>query len=66
MGNNSSAEDNLKFIPQGAFPKLKSLYEGDRTALFDGLELATSTAWRDAVWSMIWQRWCRLETLPTA
>jgi len=61
-----SAEDNLNLIPHDEFPKLKSLYESDRSALFDGLEAATSPEWQDAVWSMIWQRWCHLETLRTS
>lgn len=61
-----SAADNLSIIPPHEFPQLGQLYEQDRGALFDGLEDATSPAWRDAVWSMIWQRWCHLETLRAA
>lgn len=59
----ASAERNLVLIPQDAFSKLGVLYEGDRRALFDGLEDATTKAWRDVVWRMIWQRWCKLATL---
>lgn len=61
-----SAEENLSLIPPDSFPRLGQLYEGDRSALFDGLEQATSRLWRNAVWSMIWQRWCHLETLRTS
>lgn len=61
-----SAADNLSLIPPDEFPRLGRLYESDRNALFDGLEDATSPVWRDAIWSMIWQRWCFLETLLTS
>ena len=61
-----SAEDNLGLIPPDEFPNLGRLYEEDCRALFDGLEDATTAEWRDAVWSLIWQRWCRLEALRTA
>ena len=58
-----SAEENLGLIPKDAFPSLRPLYETDRGALFDGLEAASLPEWRDAVWSLIWQRWCRLEAI---
>ena len=62
----SSAEQNLALIPKNEFPQLGTLYPKDRQALFDGLEDATTPLWRDAVWSMIWQRWCKLEDFRTA
>lgn len=62
VGTHSAAK-NIELIPAKEFPRLGRLYEEDRRALFDGLEQATSPEWRDAVWSMIWQRWCNLETL---
>lgn len=58
-----SARDNLRLIPKGAFPRLDPLLEGDRNALFDGLGVCTTPAWRDKAWRMIWQRWCALEAL---
>lgn len=61
-----STKENLELIPADEFPRLGKLYEEDRHALFDGLEDATSPEWRDAVWSLIWQRWCHLETLRTS
>ena len=62
----SSTRRNLELIPPAEFPKVGQLYEEDRRALFDGLEQATAPAWRDAVWSMIWQRWCDIAALQTA
>lgn len=58
-----SARDNLELIPKDEFPHLGRLYEEDRQVMFDGLENATSPEWQDAVWSLIWQRWCHLEML---
>ena len=62
----SSAERNLTLIPKEEFPQLKPLFPEDGQALFDGLEEATTPQWREAAWSLIWQRWCRLESLRTA
>ena len=62
----SSAARNVKLIPKDAFPQLRELYPEDRRALFDGLEDATTQTWRDAVWSMIWGRWCNLENLRSS
>lgn len=59
----SSARRNLSIIPNGELPAVGTLLEQDRRALFDGLEQATTMAWRDAVWSMIWQRWCTVAGL---
>ena len=59
----SSAERNLQIIPPGAFPRFNDLYEGDRRALFDSLEQITSSAWRDAVWALIWGRWQKIAHL---
>lgn len=57
-----SAADNLSLIPRDEFPRLSPLYEEDRRALFDGLEEVASPEWREAIWSLIWQRWCSLVT----
>lgn len=62
----SSAARNIELIPKRAFPQLRELYPEDRRALFDGLEQATTQVWRDAVWRMIWERWCSLENLRTS
>lgn len=59
----SSAMCNISLIPSGEFPRMGMLLEEDRRALFDGLDEATTSLWRDTVWSMIWQRWCNLATL---
>lgn len=58
-----SARANLDLIPDGSFPELRPLMEGDRRALFDGLEDCTSPAWRDKAWQMIWGRWRVLDAL---
>lgn len=62
----SSAKSNLSLIPRDEFPRLGILYEHDRQALFNGMEEATTPQWRDAVWSMIWGRWCSLEDIRLA
>lgn len=59
----SSATRNLELIPSGEFPALRALYPEDKNAIFDGLENATTPLWREAVWHMIWERWCSLEDL---
>lgn len=63
---NSSTRNNLSLILHEEFHNLAALYEEDKAALFDGLEEATSPVWREAVWSMVWGRWCSLESLRTA
>ena len=62
----TSARENLALIPANEFPQLGCLYPEDRQALFNGLEATTTSQWRDAVWSMIWQRWCTLEAIRVA
>lgn len=59
----ASARSNLDLLPRDELPRLGTLYERDRRALFDGLEEATTPQWRDAVWSMVWGRWQVLEDL---
>lgn len=61
-----SARTNLGLIPRDEFPCLRPLYESDAHALFEGLDEATTPQWREAVWSMIWRRWCALEALCSA
>ncbi|MBQ9004374.1 MAG: hypothetical protein IJ087_21245 [Eggerthellaceae bacterium] len=56
-----SARDNLGLIPPERLPRFNALREGDRAALFEGLGEATTPAWRDKAWEMIWGRWCAYE-----
>lgn len=57
-----SAWENLRLIPRDELPEFKQLREGDRAALFEGLEEATTPLWRQKVWDMIWGRWCAYES----
>ena len=61
-----SAERNLGLIPSGELTLRGELLPGDRSALFDGLEEATSPLWRDAAWAMVWERWCHASALLAA
>ena len=58
-----SAWENLELIPPDELPQFVRLRESDRSALFDGLEEATSPLWRQKAWEMIWGRWCAYEGL---
>lgn len=58
-----SARRNLELIPHGKLPRFNALREGDREALFEGLDKATTSLWRQKAWDMIWQRWCSYEAL---
>ena len=58
-----SARANLDLIPPGEMPHFDALREGDRAALFEGLEAATTPLWREKAWDMIWRRWCAYEAL---
>ena len=58
-----STWDNLRLIPEAEFPRFEGLRESDKSALFEGLEEATTPLWREKAWQLIWQRWCRYEAL---
>ena len=64
VGSRSSFQ-NLRLIPDGKFPELKPLKEGDRLFLLEGLEEALSPVWLERIWEMIWRRWQKLETFRT-
>ena len=57
----TSALENLKLIPPDALPEFNRLQESDRSVLMDGLEDVISAKLRDAIWEMIWKRWCFFE-----
>ena len=56
-----SAWSNLSLIPPDELPQFKELREGDRSALFEGLDEITTPLWRQKAWDMIWKRWCAYE-----
>lgn len=56
-----SAWENLRLIPPAELPRFSKLRIGDRAALFEGLDDATTLAWQQKAWEMIWGRWCAYE-----
>jgi len=56
-----SAWENLRLIPSEELPRFSRLRESDHAALFEGLGGATTPAWRQKAWEMIWGRWCAYE-----
>ena len=56
-----SAKDNLSLIPKERLPKLNPLKESDRAALLEGLDGIVPVSLLDAIWEMIWKRWCWYE-----
>ena len=56
-----SARENLRLIPPEELPRFGKLRKGDRSALFEGLDGATTPLWREKAWAMIWGRWCAYE-----
>ena len=60
LGSTSAAE-NLKLVPAGCFPQFHPLKESDQAALLDGLDGILSRKTQDAIWEMIWKRWCYYE-----
>ena len=56
-----SAFDNLSLIPRDQTPKLNPLKKTDRSVLLEGLDGILSPKLQDAIWSMIWKRWCCYE-----
>ena len=57
----TSALENLKLIPADELPRFNHLQESDRAVLMEGLDDVISTKLQDAIWSMIWKRWCFYE-----
>ncbi len=58
-----SARENLNLIPREKLPVFSPLREGDRAALFEGLDGVISKTMQDKIWEMIWKRWCFYEDL---
>ena len=56
-----SAWENLSLIPNGQLPKLNPLRETDRAVLLDGMDGVISECLQEAIWNMIWKRWCAYE-----
>ena len=58
-----SAYENLSLIPKNQMPKLNKLQASDKTILLEGLDGILSPKLQEAVWNMIWKRWCCYEDL---
>ena len=56
-----SAWENLKLIPEGRLPLLNPLKESDRDVLLADLDGVISAQMQQAIWNMIWNRWCAYE-----
>ena len=57
----TSALENLKLIPADELPRFNRLQESDRAVLMEGLDNVISAKLQDAIWNMIWNRWCFYE-----
>ncbi len=57
----TSAQENLKLIPVDELPRFNRLQESDRAVLMEGLDDVISPKLQDAIWNMIWRRWCFYE-----
>ena len=57
----TSAQENLKLIPVDELPRFNRLQESDRAVLMEGLDDVISPKLQDAIWNMIWNRWCFYE-----
>ena len=57
----TSAQENLKLIPVDELPRFNRLQESDRAVLMEGLDDVISPKLQDAIWNMIWKRWCFYE-----
>ena len=53
--------ENLSLIPRDQMPKLNTLRESDKAVLLEGLDGILSPKLQEAVWNMIWKRWCCYE-----
>ena len=56
-----SAWENLKLIPEDRLPLLNPLKESDRDVLLADLDGVVSAQMQQAIWNMIWKRWCTYE-----
>ena len=56
-----SAWENLKLIPEDRLPLLNPLKESDRDVLLADLDGVVSAQMQQAIWNMIWKRWCAYE-----
>ena len=56
-----SAWENLKLIPEDQLPLLNPLKESDRDVLLTDLDGVISAQMQQAIWNMIWKRWCAYE-----
>ena len=56
-----SAWENLKLIPEDRLPLLNPLKESDRDVLLADLDGVISAQMQQAIWNMIWNRWCAYE-----
>ena len=56
-----SAYENLSLIPKGQMPKLNPLRESDKAILLEDLDGILSPKLQDAIWDMVWKRWCCYE-----
>ena len=56
-----SALENLKLISSP--PAVRVLEERDRNLIMKGLEEVIPEALQDAIWNMIWKRWCNYEDM---
>ena len=56
-----SAWENLKLIPEDRLPLLNPLKESDRDVLLADLDGVISAQMQQAIWNMIWKRWCAYE-----
>ena len=56
-----SAWENLRLIPKDQMPQFLPLKETDRENLLEDLGGVISERMQDAIWNMIWKRWCAYE-----
>ncbi len=56
-----SAKENLKLITSP--PVVRVLEERDRSLIMNGLDAVIPKTLQDAMWNMIWERWCVYEDM---
>lgn len=56
-----SLEENLKFV--SADVAVNGVVEGWKAGLLDNIDRAVSKEHAEKIWDMIWQRWCKYESL---
>lgn len=59
----SSTFENVKAIPKAYFDELPRLTEADLDKVFEGLETVIGREFIDKMRTMIWERWCSLDSI---